>query len=967
MHSIVVLGDVRTHSIVIEPESFWREKLGCLVPEIRSEYSILGGCAMMGNVIKKALDESGNPLGNRLKCLGVDCKELKTSYGALFYWALRPFPVDGQPTPRPRLAKLGVVRSAEKELEFSDDLVKIIADPDGQFHPLDDTKTKPQTLQKGANEDQLEQHKKEKAEFDAYLANCRSPDIVIIDDLNQVARKAFTKLKYSKKTRASKNTTDNRFERAAQEILLRCEKVLDDRHNKFLRKPMEPVIIGSIKLDPHKVFQSSENEGKKSIWHHLHDNERLRDRTILLLDADDLRRASLPVSTGLSWERTAQETLAQLRRSRDLNNFLDFGQLIIRYGASGVLHIAKRGRNYWSYTLHFAPHYHDASWTVPSRNGEMLGLSSIIVASIVVGLVDNCKHEDGKPYIGDFADVVESVLPQSIRRCSWFYREVGYGRESYAEFQRKFASGENSDAKVTLIPEGIFCPDFFQVNSVAFTGGISNVPMVTHAAVPPGISAPHWSIAGQSVQTRVSEVARDIVHFGAKYIFNQPLISLSDKCDVIVSAVHKFIDRIRIATKDGKEIQEFFNKQDFDDFVASIVANGLIESRSQGLPQSLLDCSRYQFKSWLAKAHKKDDSEAWEKLQQVVKLHCVALSKQENNVGAKINKTELKFRSEVMEVADILIKSQKLREPIAAPMAEFGRRGKSQLEIVDRREIEGFRAIERLMRRHIELVRGERSDRPLCLAVFGPPGSGKSTAVKRINESLNDPSTEVLDAFNVSQFASIADLAHAFEQIQNKGGGSRVPIACFDEFDCRYPGDSEPWGWLKYFLAPMEDGRFRDHPIKNAILVFAGGTSKTFSEFSLNERSNTDPQWITFSKQKGPDFVSRIRGHIDIIGINPTDADDEMYLIRRAVVVRNMLTIMQSLSPGEEAKIESNILQAILHVPEYYHGARALRMLLELCRDNDGRISSSEVPPIHQINMLVDGQAFMDQLANRRT
>lgn len=193
-----------------------------------------------------------------------------------------------------------------------------------------------------------------------------------------------------------------------------------------------------------------------------------------------------------------------------------------------------------------------------------------------------------------------------------------------------------------------------------------------------------------------------------------------------------------------------------------------------------------------------------------------------------------------------------------------------------------------------------------------------------------------------------------------------MPIAFFDEFDCRYPGDSEPWGWLKYFLAPMEDGRFQDHPIKNAILVFAGGTSKTFSEFSLDERSNTDPQWITFSKQKGPDFVSRIRGHIDIIGINPTDAEDEMYLIRRAVVVRNMLTIMQHLSPGEEARIEANILQAILHVPEYYHGARALRMLLELCRNHDGKISSSAVPPIHQINMLVDGQAFMDQLANRR-
>ena len=38
-------------------------------------------------------------------------------------------------------------------------------------------------------------------------------------------------------------------------------------------------------------------------------------------------------------------------------------------------------------------------------------------------------------------------------------------------------------------------------------------------------------------------------------------------------------------------------------------------------------------------------------------------------------------------------------------------------------------------------------------------------------------------------------------------------------------------------------------------------------------------------------------------------------------------------------------------------------MLLDLCQsDDDHRVSVSAVPPIHQLNMLVDGKAFQDLL-----
>lgn len=161
----------------------------------------------------------------------------------------------------------------------------------------------------------------------------------------------------------------------------------------------------------------------------------------------------------------------------------------------------------------------------------------------------------------------------------------------------------------------------------------------------------------------------------------------------------------------------------------------------------------------------------------------------------------------------------------------------------------------------------------------------------------------------------------------------------------------------------MEDGKFKGKSVRNAILVFAGGTSYTFREFSLANRSISDPQWIKFSDAKGPDFASRLSGHLDIVGVNTAGADDELFLIRRALLLRSMLSEMQGLRSGYTARIDTRMLSALLNSPEYRHGGRSMRKLLELCTANDGSISPSAVPPIHQLNMHVDGKAFLDLLA----
>ena len=44
-----------------------------------------------------------------------------------------------------------------------------------------------------------------------------------------------------------------------------------------------------------------------------------------------------------------------------------------------------------------------------------------------------------------------------------------------------------------------------------------------------------------------------------------------------------------------------------------------------------------------------------------------------------------------------------------------------------------------------------------------------------------------------------------------------------------------------------------------------------------------------FKESKGPDFISRLKGFINIKGINMRDGEDELFSLRRAMVLRTHL------------------------------------------------------------------------------
>ncbi|MGR6835988.1 AAA family ATPase [Syntrophomonas erecta] len=273
----------------------------------------------------------------------------------------------------------------------------------------------------------------------------------------------------------------------------------------------------------------------------------------------------------------------------------------------------------------------------------------------------------------------------------------------------------------------------------------------------------------------------------------------------------------------------------------------------------------------------------------------------------------------------------------------------------DRQEIEGVRSVNNAMKDYLGIKNPEL---PLCVAVFGPPGSGKSFVVKEIAKGLGIAEDAQL-TFNLSQFESYEELQTAFHQVRDLNLKGKLPLVFWDEFDT--PCAGQPLGWLRYFLAPMQDGVFTDqgvsHPLGGGIHVFAGATRYSFQDFQMGDN-------LEDRNAKKPDFISRLRAYINIKGINgdPNTVEDRLYTIRRAFILRQYLdTYAPQIKTDDEFEIEAGVLDAFLRVTKYSHGARSMENLIKMSSIADKRkFELSCLPPDHILGMHVNVKEFND-------
>ena len=308
-----------------------------------------------------------------------------------------------------------------------------------------------------------------------------------------------------------------------------------------------------------------------------------------------------------------------------------------------------------------------------------------------------------------------------------------------------------------------------------------------------------------------------------------------------------------------------------------------------------------------------------------------------------------------------------------APKAKYGK-----YITVDRDEIQRINQVHQMIARY--QTNAEQWEPPLAIAVFGPPGSGKSFAIRELAKRLFEHKKSIMDRlilqFNLTQIRDIEELHEKFHQVRTASVLGEIPLVFWDEFD------TGKLTWLKYFLAPLQDGVFETssgtYPFGKAIFIFAGGTSHSFEHFNRKRRGREKQE---FRDMKGPDFVSRLHEFVDIKGPNPIERDsdeldssdrgvskrhsedpdprnDVAHLIRRAVLLRSLLERFQPNVFNERSKeprISPGLIGAFLCVKEYVHGARSLEAVVRMSTLNDGYLG----PPAKPLLQLHVSQDFM--------
>jgi RyR domain len=197
-----------------------------------------------------------------------------------------------------------------------------------------------------------------------------------------------------------------------------------------------------------------------------------------------------------------------------------------------------------------------------------------------------------------------------------------------------------------------------------------------------------------------------------------------------------------------------------------------------------------------------------------------------------------------------------------------------------------------------------------------------------------------------------------------------IPLVLMDEFD------THDLRWLAEFLGPMYDAEYMIngaiHRLGRTIFVFAGGTSSSYQAFAHQTESRAN--------LKGPDFTSRLRGFLNIRGIDPSNSEisDEMkpsdelkdstYLIRRAILLRSLLeggyTGLLNSATGQ-ANVSPGVVGALLYGGGYRHGARSLEAILAMSDLRKATFFSVAQLPSRDLleSQLVDPGRFSRELS----
>ena len=119
---------------------------------------------------------------------------------------------------------------------------------------------------------------------------------------------------------------------------------------------------------------------------------------------------------------------------------------------------------------------------------------------------------------------------------------------------------------------------------------------------------------------------------------------------------------------------------------------------------------------------------------------------------------------------------------------------------------------------------------------------------------------------------------------------------------------------------------------------------------------------------KGPDFVSRLKGFVNIMGPNPVSSvpgGDPHHVLRRAILLRSSISrhakhIIGKSDGKETLNIDPGVLNAFLKISQYKHGVRSMEAIMAMSQlAGKSGYERSCLPSEAQLDLHVNGLEFL--------
>ncbi|MCA9040724.1 MAG: ATP-binding protein [Planctomycetaceae bacterium] len=647
------------------------------------------------------------------------------------------------------------------------------------------------------------------------------------------------------------------------------------------------------------------------------------DQVCVVCSVNVLRREGAWISRRISWEQSVEDIAHELLYFDELKVLSKFKHLIIRFGISGALHISTDEKGRRKGQLVFAPLAKNGIYRNQNEEGFIRGENVLLIAALTKMVADaySPSTEIGTP---DFAEAIKTGLLACMAMFDHGYQ---------VPWDKHYPSEKSG---IGLIGKEQFIEKPYSCLQKIFEKGYGNFEHTS------GQTLGHVEIPHETMNPSESRFSRNL-----------------RKWEIL----NREVNPPKLKQEDSKGMADAFGHLSRLNVGVGIVMFG---------KDSVLN------KEWITESPEIVSSvlrrpgylESYEDTPDFITLP----------FGEKPRIPTRSSRSK----SKISVKNVGSR-PIYFPIMKFG-----NLTAIERSDIESLRSMSNLFKTYLEQCKAtDEAIAPTSVAVFGPPGAGKSFTVKQLVEEINrdlNNSKRGIDSveYNVAQFRTVDDLGEAITRASVINNEGRVPLLFFDEFDCKF--ERQQLGWLKYFLAPMLDGIFygprQTIKIGRAIFVFAGGIYSSFNEFANGRSEKTEkrdvqrgalpengPRETEFRDQKGPDFISRLRGHIDIAPID-APAGKVKPILRRAMILRGLIEKHKMVTETNGlriANIDEDIIYALLTMDKYSHGARSMDAILQMCAPIESRIEKASLPSQKQLSMHIDVEEFHARMLRSRS